>query len=97
MKQIESNQVKVSLISGDDGSDRVALNIADGLENVMVLTPAQARALATDLITAVNRAEVKASLKTSPNLWRRSGNNQPRPVEAPVYQGEPQARLVTAR
>lgn len=97
MKQTESNQVKVSLISGDDGSDRIALGIADGLENAMVLTPAQARALATELITAVNRAEVKASLKTSPNLWRRSGNTQPRPaVESPSYQGEPIPRLATA-
>jgi hypothetical protein len=71
-------------------------NIANGLENVMVLTPAQARALATELITAVNRAEVKASLKTSPNLCRRSGNTSSRPAEAASYQGEPMPRLVTA-
>lgn len=96
MKQIESNQVKVSLIAGDDGADRVAINIAEGLENAMVLTPALARALATELITAVNRAEVKASLKTSPNLWRRSGNNQPRPAEAASYSGESRPRLLTA-
>lgn len=96
MKQLETSQLKVSLISGDDGSDRVAFNIASGLENVMLLTPAQARALATELITAVNRAEVKASLKTSPNLWRRSSNTSPRPTEAAPYQGEPIPRLATA-
>ena len=96
MKQFEVSQVNVSLISGDDGSDRVTLKTADGMDDVMVLTPAQARALATELITAVNRAEVKASLKTSPNLWRRSGNTQTRPVEASSYQGEPIPRLATA-
>jgi hypothetical protein len=96
MTLFEIGQVHVSLIQGDDGSDRVAIRIADGLDNVMVLTPAQARALATELITGVNRAEVKASLKTSPNMWRRAGNPQPRPVEAPSYQGESQPRLATA-
>lgn len=96
MTQIEASQVKVALISGDDGSDRIAINLSEALDNVTVLTPAQARMLATELITAVNRAEVKASLKTTPNLWRRAGNAPGRPVEAPAYQGEPHARLVTA-
>jgi hypothetical protein len=96
MKQFEVNEINVSLIAGDDGSDRVTLKVADGMENVMVLTPAQARALATELITAVNRAEVKASLKTSPNMWRRSGNAPTRPAEAPSYQGEPMPRLARA-
>jgi hypothetical protein len=96
MKEFEVDQMSVSLIAGDDGSDRVALKVADGLDNVMVLTPAQARALATELITAVNRAEVKASLKTSPNMWRRTGNTPTRPVEAPSYLGEPMPRLSTA-
>jgi hypothetical protein len=84
------------LIVGDDGSDRVAIKLAEGLDNVMLLSPAQARALATELITAVNRAEVKASLKTSPNLWRRSGNAPSRPVEVPSYLGESRPRLATA-
>jgi hypothetical protein len=43
------------------------------------MTPSQARALATSLITAVNRAEVKTSLKVSTNLWRRMGEaSEPR-------------------
>lgn len=96
MKQFEISEINVSLIAGDDGSDRIALKVADGMENVMVLTAAQARALATELITAVNRAEVKASLKTSPNMWRRSGNTPTRTVEAPNYQGEPMPRLARA-
>lgn len=96
MKQFEVNEINVSLIAGDDGNDRIALKVADGMENVMVLTPARARALATELITAVNRAEVKASLKTSPNMWRRSGNTPTRTVEAPSYQGEPMPRLARA-
>jgi hypothetical protein len=44
----------------------------------LALTPAQARLLATELITAVNREEVKGTLKTSPNLWRRPGESRPR-------------------
>lgn len=96
MKQFEVNEINVSLIAGDDGTDRITLKVADGMDNVMVLTPAQARALATELITAVNRAEVKASLKTSPNMWRRSGNAPTRTVEAPTYQGEPMPRLARA-
>jgi len=96
MKQVEVDKMTVSLICGDDGSDRIAINTADGIESVMALTPAQARALATDLITAVNRAEVKASLKTSPNMWRRSGNVSMRPVEVPSCSGESLPRLATA-
>ncbi|MEW5786397.1 MAG: hypothetical protein AB1899_00945 [Pseudomonadota bacterium] len=96
MKQIQPSQVTVSLISGDDGSDRIAINMSELMDSVTVLTPAQARMLATELITAVNRAEVKASLKTTPNLWRRTGNAPARPVEGAAYLGETHARLATA-
>jgi hypothetical protein len=61
--------VRVSLVSDKAGADSVAVELASG--EVVVMTPAQARALATSLITAVNRAEVKASLRVSTNLWRR--------------------------
>ena len=77
----ENTVVFVSLISDQIGADSVAVEMADG--QVITLTPGQARALATNLITAVNRAEVKASLRVSTNLWRRSG--------------EPETRLSTAR
>ena len=60
----------VSLISGKEGEDRVALELEDG--QMVLLTANQARMLATNLITAVNRVEVKASLRVSTNLWRRA-------------------------
>lgn len=75
MSQVCNDNVFVSLIAGNNGEDRVALELADG--QVLLLDTAQARDLATHLITAVNRAEVKASLRVSTNLWRR-----PEPREA---------------
>ncbi len=83
MLQNEVSQVDVSLISNDDGSDRIAINLLNNIlagDNTaaVLLTPSQARTLATELISAVNRAEVKKSLKTSPNLWRRQGEARPR-------------------
>jgi hypothetical protein len=61
--------VRVSLVSDKAGADSVAVELASG--EVVLMTPSQARSLATSLITAVNRAEVKASLRVSTNLWRR--------------------------
>jgi hypothetical protein len=83
MLQNEVSQVDVSLISHDDGSDRIAINVLNKIlagdnEAALLLTPSQARMLANELISAVNRAEVKKSLKTSPNLWRRQGEARPR-------------------
>lgn len=75
-------QVQVVLTTSEDGQDRVAITLEGTLGTALALTPSQARALATELITAVNRAEVKANLKVSTNLWRRSG--------------EPRARLLAA-
>ncbi len=66
----------VSLISGPDGNDSVAIELAGG--EIVMMSPAQARSLATSLITAVNRAEVKASLRVSTNLWRRMGETEAR-------------------
>jgi len=91
----ELGKVMVILVAGDDATDRVIIKTAEGPEHEMALSPSQARALATDLITAVNRAEVKASLKTSPNMWRRTGNTPIRQMETP-FPGEPQPRLATA-
>jgi 2-polyprenyl-6-methoxyphenol hydroxylase-like FAD-dependent oxidoreductase len=64
-----SESVLVSLVSGADGADSVARQLANGA--MVMMTPAQARSLATSLITSVNRAEVKASLRVSTNLRRR--------------------------
>lgn len=77
MIQHEVDKMDVSLISGDDGFDRIAIKLASELGASLTLTPNQARILATELIAAVNRAEVKSSLKTSPNLWRRQGEARP--------------------
>jgi hypothetical protein len=65
------DEVSVSLVAGET-MDHVALSFTCADGKTLVLTPAQARALATDLITAVNRAEVKSRLKTVPSLWERS-------------------------
>jgi len=78
MNQTTSNAsneaVLVSMISGPDGADSIAIKLASG--EVVRMTPAQARSLATSLITAVNRAEVKASLRVSTNLWRRMDEHE---------------------
>lgn len=72
----KNEAVFVSLITGPQGTDSVAVELAGG--EVLMLSPAQARSLATSLITAVNRAEVKASLQVSTNLWRRMGDSEKR-------------------
>lgn len=73
------NQVNVNLTSNDQGQECVSLTLMGDIEALaLCLTPSQARALATDLITAVNRAEVKANLKFSPNMWRRAGEQTTR-------------------
>lgn len=78
MKHSEIKAVNVNLTASTNGADQVVLTLCDGCDVQLALTPAQARLLATELITAVNRAEVKGTLKTSPNLWRRTGASRPR-------------------
>ena len=82
MNHNDVEKMDVSLISGDDGLDRIAIQLASIIAgeqcSSLTLTPNQARMLATELISAVNRAEVKKSLQTSPNLWRRQGEARPR-------------------
>lgn len=67
------NDLNVSLVAGD-ATDQIALTFTSADGKTLVLTPAQARALATDLIGAVNRAEVKSRLKSTPSLWERAGS-----------------------
>ncbi len=76
VNEANNEPVFVSLITGPQGTDRVAIELAGG--EVLMLSPAQARSLATSLITAVNRAEVKASLRVSTNLWRRMDDSEKR-------------------
>jgi hypothetical protein len=56
--------LEVSLKEDAEGRDRVALQTHGG---TIDLTPHQARVLATELIMAVNRAEVRGNLKHSQN------------------------------
>jgi hypothetical protein len=79
MIQSHQEKMEVTVVAGVDGSDRITLQANDSGERLLLtLTPNQARLLATELIAAVNRAEVKANLKTGTNMWRRSGESRPR-------------------
>ena len=66
------NTLEINLKEDSQGRDRVMLALqAHGC--VLDLTPHQARVLATELIMAVNRAEVRSNLKLSQNNMVRSG------------------------
>ena len=59
----------INLKEDAQGRDRVIVALqAEGCE--LNLTPHQARVLATELIMAVNRAEVRSNLKNSHNMAR---------------------------
>lgn len=65
------NTLDISLQEDAQGRDRVVLGVpSHGC--VLNLTPHQARVLATELIMAVNRAEVRNNLKNNQNLVRGS-------------------------
>lgn len=70
MIEVEGGKVlEVSLKEGANGRDRVSVTLqANGC--AIDLTPHQARVLATELIMAVNRAEVRNNLKHSQNVTR---------------------------
>ena len=70
MIEIEpGNMLEINLKEDSQGRDRVMLALqAQGC--VLNLTPHQARVLATELIMAVNRAEVRSNLKHSQNMVR---------------------------
>ena len=71
MIEIESGAVlDINLKEDSHGRDRVELALQDGC--TLNLTPHQARVLATELIMAVNRAEVRNKLKQSQNMVRSS-------------------------
>lgn len=79
MTQSRQETMNVTVAAAVDGSDRITLRGGDSAESLLLtLTPCQARLLATELIAAVNRAEVKANLKTGSNMWRRPGESRPR-------------------
>lgn len=79
MIQSQQDKVEVAVVAGSDCTDHISLRVGDGGESrLLSLTPSQARLLATELIAAVNRAEVKANLKMGSNMWRKSGEHRPR-------------------
>jgi len=70
----QGGSLDVTLKEDAQGQDSVILGLAtQGFE--LSLTPHQARVLATELIMAVNRAEVRNNLKHSQNMVR-SGQQQ---------------------
>ena len=63
------NALDIALKEDASGRDRVVVTLqAHGCE--LNLTPHQARVLATELIMAVNRSEVRGNLKHSQNMVR---------------------------
>ena len=77
-------KLKITLEEFDGGKNNVVFRLGDGSE--MKLSPQQARLLATELIVAVNRAEVRRSLTRSPNLARKPG---PAGDDLDLFQPEP--------
>ena len=62
------NALDINLKEDAQGRDRVVLSLqAHGC--ALNLTPHQARVLATELIMAVNRAEVRNNLKQATRTW----------------------------
>lgn len=69
------NTLDINLKEDAQGRDHVEMTLqSPGC--TLSLTPHQARVLATELIMAVNRAEVRSNLKHSQNVVR-----SPQPVE----------------
>ena len=63
------NTLDINLKEDAQGRDRVVLALQEQA-CTLNLTPHQARVLATELIMAVNRAEVRSNLKHSQNMVR---------------------------
>ncbi|MFP5402509.1 MAG: hypothetical protein ACLGH1_11250 [Gammaproteobacteria bacterium] len=71
------NALDINLREDGQGRDRVILSLlAHGCE--LDLSPHQARVLATELIMAVNRAEVRNNLKHAKHAPRSSSAGAPR-------------------
>jgi len=73
----QGGKLEVNLHEDPKGRERVVMALqAQGCE--LSLTPHQARVLATELIMAVNRAEVRNNLKHSHNMVRGSEKTEPK-------------------
>jgi hypothetical protein len=71
------NTLDIALKEDALGRDRVELTL-QGQGCSLNLTPHQARVLATELIMAVNRAEVRNNLKHSQNMVRGAQPTEPK-------------------
>ncbi|MGO9445330.1 MAG: hypothetical protein ACLPXB_11200 [Thiobacillaceae bacterium] len=69
MELNNGNKVQITLEEDMGGKDQIVFSLDD--LSRMTLTPHQARVLATELIMAVNRAEVRGNLKRSHNFSRK--------------------------
>jgi hypothetical protein len=83
MELDNGSSIAISLDEDESGKDFVVCSLGD--KNQMRLTPHQARVLATELIMAVNRAEVRGNLKRSHNLSRKSENQNSRDIFPQVF------------
>lgn len=78
MIELESGKaLDISLKEDTQGRDRVVLTL-DAQTSPLSLSPHQARVLATELIMAVNRAEVRNNLKHSHNMVREKPAVEPK-------------------
>jgi hypothetical protein len=69
MELNNGNKVDITLEEDEGGKDQIVFTLDE--INQIKLTPHQARVLATELIMAVNRAEVRGNLKRSHNFSRK--------------------------
>jgi len=77
MIELESGAaLDIALKEDAQGRDRVELAVQ--AQCTLSLTPHQARVLATELIMAVNRAEVRNSLKSGQSMVRSAQGGEPR-------------------
>jgi hypothetical protein len=78
MIELESGKaLDISLKEDAQGRDRVVLSFQTH-EQALSLSPHQARVLATELIMAVNRAEVRNNLKHSHSMVREKQPTEPK-------------------
>jgi hypothetical protein len=70
MELNNGNKVDIALEEDEGGKDQIVFTLDETSQ--IRLTPHQARVLATELIMAVNRAEVRGNLKRSHNFSRKS-------------------------
>jgi len=69
MELNSGSKVDITLEEDDGGKDQIVFSLDEISQ--LKMTPHQARVLATELIMAVNRAEVRGNLKRSHNFSRK--------------------------